>query len=150
LERNGQFRFTPPTHALLAFRQALMELEAEGGVGGRAARYEANYRTLVTGMRQLGFEEYLAPEDQGCIITSFRYPNAPNFSFHQFYDMLNERGYVIYPGKVSDADCFRIGTIGRVAESDVKDLLSAIANVLKAMGVELSPTQTTGKETIII
>jgi 2-aminoethylphosphonate-pyruvate transaminase len=137
LEGNGQFRFTPPTHALLAFHQALLELEAEGGVAGRAARYQANHRTLIDGMRKLGFEEYLAPKDQGYIITSFRYPRDPGFSFRDFYDRLNARGYVIYPGKVSDADCFRIGTIGRIRESDVKDLLAAIAEVLGEMDIKL-------------
>lgn len=142
LERDGQFRFTPPTHTLLAFHQALLELEAEGGVEGRAARYEANYRTLVKGMRGLGFQEYLTPEDQGYIITSFRYPDDPAFNFHQFYDVLNTRGYVIYPGKVSDADCFRIGNIGRITESDVKDLLAAIAETIKEMGIALSDAKT--------
>ena len=144
LERNGQFRFTPPTHALLAFHQALLELEAEGGVQGRAARYEANHRTLVQGMRKLGFQEYLAPVDQGYIITSFRYPDDPNFSFDRFYDSLNARGYVIYPGKVSDADCFRIGNIGRLTEPDVKDLLAIIADVCKMMDVTLKPAGAQG------
>jgi 2-aminoethylphosphonate-pyruvate transaminase len=113
LDANGQFRFTPPTHALLAFHQALLELWDEGGVEGRAARYRENYKTLLTGMRAMGFEEYLRPEDQGYIITSFPYPNHPNFNFEDFYRELNERDYVIYPGKVSEADCFRIGSIGR-------------------------------------
>jgi 2-aminoethylphosphonate-pyruvate transaminase len=137
LESNGQFRFTPPTHALLAFHQALLELEAEGGVEARAARYKANYETLMEGMRDLGFEEYLAPQDQGYIITSFRYPRDAHFVFAEFYDKLNTRGYVIYPGKVSNADCFRIGNIGRIGESDVKDLLRAIEEVLREMDVKL-------------
>jgi 2-aminoethylphosphonate-pyruvate transaminase len=148
LERNGQFRFTPPTHALLAFHQALLELEVEGGVRGRAARYDANYQTLVQGMRKLGFQEYLAPEDQGYIITSFCYPDDPNFDFHRFYDSLNARGYIIYPGKVSDADCFRIGNIGRITEADVKDLLAAIAATLEEMSVVLQPSAVTREETI--
>lgn len=137
LEQNGQFRFTPPTHALLAFRQALLELEAEGGVAGRAARYRANYETLIAGMRAMGFQEYLEREDQGYIITSFRYPPHPNFDFDEFYERLNDRGYVIYPGKVSQADCFRIGTIGRIFESDVNDLLAALREVVAEMGIEL-------------
>jgi 2-aminoethylphosphonate-pyruvate transaminase len=87
-------------------------------------------------MREMGFTEYLAPEDQGYIITSFRYPQG-GFEFHKFYDKLNERGYVIYPGKVSDADCFRIGNIGRIFESDVRDLLAAIREALVEMGIEL-------------
>ena len=136
LEQNGQFRFTPPTHALLAFRQALLELEAEGGVAGRAARYRANYETLIAGMRAMGFQEYLEREDQGYIITSFRYPPHPNFDFDEFYKRLNDRGYVIYPGKVSQAECFRIGTIGRIFESDVNDLLAALREVVAEMGIE--------------
>ena len=135
LEKNGQFRFTPPTHTILAFRQALRELEQEGGVAGRAARYEENYRTLVTGMRSLGFAEYVDPQLQGYIITSFCYPEDPNFEFEKFYDLLNQAGFVIYPGKVSDADCFRIGNIGRIDKNDVKALLEVIKGTLAKMGV---------------
>ena len=135
LEKDGQFRFTPPTHALLAFHQALLELEEEGGVEARAARYRANHETLIAGMRALGFEEYLKPEDQSYIITSFRYPQHPNFSFEQFYKSLNEKGYVIYPGKVGSADCFRIGSIGRIFPSDVRDLLAAIRKTKTEMGI---------------
>lgn len=137
LEKNGQFRFTPPTHTLAAFGQALSELEAEGGVKGRAARYGGNYETLIAGMRRMGFKEYLRPEDQGHIITSFRYPEDPNFSFEEFYKRLNNRNYVIYPGKVSNADCFRIGNIGRVFESDIRDLLAAIRETIAEMGIKL-------------
>jgi 2-aminoethylphosphonate-pyruvate transaminase len=137
LETNGQFRFTPPTHALLAFHEALLELEQEGGVSGRGARYRHNHETLVEGMRKLGFVEYLPPGRQGAIITSFRYPEHPKFAFGEFYRRLNDRGFVIYPGKVSDADCFRIGSIGRVFETDVRDLLAAIRDTLGEMGIEL-------------
>lgn len=136
-EKNGQFRFTPPTHALMAFHQALTELQTEGGVDGRAERYQKNYKTLMAGMRQMGFKEYLAPQNQGYIITSFRYPQDKNFCFEKFYELLNERDFVIYPGKVSDADCFRIGTIGRVFESDIKALLTAVDEVIKKMNVKL-------------
>jgi 2-aminoethylphosphonate-pyruvate transaminase len=138
LERDGQFRFTPPTHALLAFHQALLELEREGGVEGRAARYRENYRTLVAGMRALGFEEYLDRKNQGYIITSFRYPNHANFRFDEFYRRLNEKGYVIYPGKVSEGNCFRIGHIGRIFPSDMCDLLAAIRATLGEMEIDLS------------
>lgn len=137
LEGNGQFRFTPPTHALLAFHQALLELQAEGGVAGRAERYRENYRTLLAGMRRMGFEEFLPSADQGFIITSFRYPEDPNFKFETFYDRLSERGFVIYPGKVTNADCFRIGNIGRIFPSDVKALLAAIGEVLCEMNVTM-------------
>jgi 2-aminoethylphosphonate-pyruvate transaminase len=127
LEGNGQFRFTPPTHALLAFARALEELREEGGVSARAARYRANHETLRAGMRKLGFVEYLPAERQSNIITAFRYPDAPNFRFEDFYLRLRARGFLIYPGKLSQANCFRIGTIGRINEKNVKDLVAAIA-----------------------
>lgn len=134
LEKNGQFRFTPPTHALIAFHQALAELDAEGGPEGRGARYYKNYKTLVDGMRAMGFKEYLPPELQGYIITSFLYPEDPKWDFEEFYRRLNARDLVIYPGKVSNADCFRIGNIGRIGESDVRGLLAAIREIMNEMG----------------
>jgi 2-aminoethylphosphonate-pyruvate transaminase len=137
LEEDGQFRFTPPTHSLLAYHQALLELEAEGGIDGRAARYRANYETLIAGMRAMGFKEYLRPEDQGYIITSFPYPDHPNFNFEEFYRRLNSQEYVIYPGKVSQADCFRIGSIGRIFPADIRALLAAIRETLKVMEIVL-------------
>ena len=137
LEKDGQFRFTPPTHSLLAYHQALLELEAEGGVEGRAARYQANYETLISGMRAIGFDEYIRPEDQGYIITSFPYPDHPNFNFEEFYRRLNDQEYVIYPGKVSEADCFRIGSIGRIFPADVRALLAAIRETLEVMEIVL-------------
>ncbi len=138
LEKNGQFRFTPPTHTLLAFHQALQELQREGGVEGRAARYRTNYETTLKGLRDLGFREYLAAEDQGYIITSFRFPDHPNFSFETFYNALSDAGYVIYPGKVSDADCFRIGHIGRLFEADARALVRTIAEILTTMNINLT------------
>lgn len=138
LEKNGQFRFTPPTHALLAFRQALHELAMEGGVNGRYQRYQQNHTLLVNGMRQLGFDEFLPPEKQGPIITSFYYPAHPSFAFERFYSLLNERDVVIYPGKVSQADCFRIGNIGRIFPADIHHLLAAIREVLEQMGIVLA------------
>ncbi|HJO03335.1 MAG TPA: 2-aminoethylphosphonate--pyruvate transaminase [Acidobacteriota bacterium] len=137
LEANGQFRFTPPTHALLAFDQALVELAAEGGVEGRAARYRLNHETLLRGMREMGFKEYLPPDLQSYIITSFRYPSDARFEFDSFYCRLADKGFVIYPGKLSDDDCFRIGTIGHIFPSDVTGLLAAIEETLQEMGIDL-------------
>lgn len=136
-EKNGQFRFTPPTHALIAFHQALEELKAEGGVNGRAERYRTNYEILVEGMRKMGFKEYLKPENQGYIITSFLYPNDSKFSFDKFYESLNQKDFVIYPGKVSNADCFRIGNIGRIFENDIKNLLLAVRQTVDDMDIKL-------------
>jgi 2-aminoethylphosphonate-pyruvate transaminase len=134
LEGSGQFRFTPPTHALLAFARALEELREEGGVAARAARYHVNHKTLQAGMRTLGFAEYLPAERQSDIITAFRYPDDPKFQFEEFYRRLRARGFTIYPGKVSHADCFRIGTIGHINEKDVRDLVAAIGGVLDEIG----------------
>ena len=133
LEGDGQFRFTPPTHALLAFRQALTELTQEGGVKARAARYRANYETLLTGTRALGLHEYLEPPQQGHIIVSFLYPDEPWFDFKTFYARLNERGFVIYPGKVGNANCFRIGCIGRLFPADMQNLVNAMRVTLGEM-----------------
>jgi 2-aminoethylphosphonate-pyruvate transaminase len=135
LEGDGQFRFTPPTHVLLAFWQALQELEQEGGIVARAARYAANQRVLLEGMKELAFDTYLAPEDQSHIITSFRYPKHPNFNFSRFYEHLSRKGFVIYPGKVSDADCFRIGTIGHLFPEDLKALVAAVRQTLTEMQI---------------
>ena len=147
LEHNGQFRFTPPTHSLLAFHQALQELQQEGGVQGRAARYKRNYETLVGGMRQMGFREYLAEELQGCIITSFRYPADDKFDFEVFYSSLSDKGFVIYPGKLSDTDCFRIGNIGRIFPLDVANLLAAIRETLIEMDMgSMIPATVEGRQ----
>ena len=135
LESNGQFRFTPPTHAILAFNQAIKELEAEGGVAGRGARYHANNTLLLKGMQALGFDVFLDPAVQGYIITSFHYPDHPGFDFNVFYNKLSDRGFVIYPGKLSQADCFRLGNIGQIHREDIERLLTAVKEVLEEMGV---------------
>lgn len=136
LEADGQFRFTPPTHALLAFEQALDELDAEGGAAGRAARYRANYRALVTGADEIGLEAWLAPEDRSYIITTFRYPADPRFSFEQFYQQLSDLGFIIYPGKLTTEPCFRIGNIGHLHPEDILALFEAMKRVLAGMGAE--------------
>jgi 2-aminoethylphosphonate-pyruvate transaminase len=135
LEQTGQFRFTPPTHALLAFDQALKELAAEGGVPGRGRRYQANHAIIARGMAELGFRAYVPAERQAPIITAFHYPAHPNFRFEEFYRRLSERGFVIYPGKLTRVDCFRIGHIGRLHEPDMRALLEAVRAVLMELGV---------------
>src|SRR5438034_5437491 len=102
-EKNGQFRYTPPTHSVLAFEQALKELEQEGGAVARGTRYLQNHDLLVRGMQKLGFRIYLDPKVQSCIIASFHFPDHPGFSFEEFYRRLSEKGFIIYPGKISQA-----------------------------------------------
>ena len=133
-EKNGQFRYTPPTHALLAFAQALFELEQEGGVPAREARYRRNHATLLAGMTALGFRPYLHPDVQSPLITSFHYPADPRFTFEVFYRALSDRGFIIYPGKISQADLFRIGTIGRVFPADLEALVAAIQRTVQEQG----------------
>jgi len=140
LEESGQFRFTPPTHALLAFAQALQELDAEGGVQGRHARYVANHRTLVDGMEAMGFRAYVPARLQAPIITTFHYPAHPGFRFEEFYRGLSGRGFVIYPGKLTQLDCFRIGNIGRLYPHDMTGLLGAVREVLGEMKIPIPVT----------
>ncbi|MDR0746008.1 MAG: 2-aminoethylphosphonate--pyruvate transaminase [Mediterranea sp.] len=122
---NGKWRFTSPTHVVRAFHQALVDLEREGGVEARYKRYRENNAVLYEGMKTLGFTPLLPRETQSPIITSFLYPSA-NFDFQGFYDSLKQKGFVIYPGKISDADTFRIGNIGDVNPDDMGRLLYAI------------------------
>jgi 2-aminoethylphosphonate-pyruvate transaminase len=136
-EKNGQFRYTPPTHSILAFVQALKELHEEGGVSARGARYQHNHEVLMAGMEALGFTPYLNPRVQSCIITSFCFPKDPRFTFAEFYHRLSDKGFIIYPGKISQGDCFRIGSIGRIFEADIRALLSAIRATIAEMGLEL-------------
>ncbi len=138
LNTNGQFRYTPPVQALLAFREALNELEKEGGVNARAERYSVNNALLTGEMKELGFELYLPAQLRSYIITSFLYPKHPDFSFETFYSKLNEQGFVIYPGKLSKVDCFRIGNIGQLYPADIQNLVDAIESVMHEMNVVLT------------
>jgi 2-aminoethylphosphonate-pyruvate transaminase len=139
-DRNGQFRYTPPTHSILAFDRALEELAAEGGVAGRMARYRANHAALLRGMTALGFRPFLSPAVQSHIITSFVFPAGPKFTFAEFYRRVAERGFILYPGKISQADTFRIGNIGRLSGADMEALVDAIGRVVREMGLTLTRT----------
>ncbi|MCF5766654.1 2-aminoethylphosphonate--pyruvate transaminase [Aeromonas veronii] len=127
-QQGGKWRFTSPTHTVLAFAQALRELDEEGGIEARHQRYSENQRTLVAGMAALGFAPLLPEQWQSPIITAFYSPAHPDYRFADFYQRLKAQGFVIYPGKVSKADCFRIGNIGDVTPERVRDLLAAMAS----------------------
>jgi 2-aminoethylphosphonate-pyruvate transaminase len=135
-EKTGQYRFTPPIHVVVSFHQALAEFFAEGGQPGRGKRYAENCRVLIDGMRALGFETLLGNNLQAPIIVTFRMPADPAFRFQAFYDALKERGYVIYPGKLTVADSFRIGCIGRLYPEHMRGALAAIRDILDEMGVK--------------
>ncbi len=136
MQKNRQWRFTPPTHVLLAFDQALNEYEAEGGVAGRGGRYRANCDLLVSGMRAMGFTTLLPDELQAPIIITFHMPANPEFDFNAFYDGLKDQGYVIYPGKLTVADSFRMGCIGRLDREHIQGALDAVRNMLDQFGIE--------------
>jgi 2-aminoethylphosphonate-pyruvate transaminase len=134
-EKTGQYRFTPPIHVIVSFHQALTEFFAEGGQVGRGKRYAENCRVLIEGMRALGFEPLLSDNLQAPIIVTFRMPADTRFRFQEFYDRLKDRGYVIYPGKLTVADSFRIGCIGRLYPEQMRGALAAIRDILTEMGV---------------
>jgi 2-aminoethylphosphonate-pyruvate transaminase len=134
-EKTGQYRFTPPIHVIVSFHQALMEFFDEGGQPGRNKRYAENCRVLINGMRELGFQTLLGDNLQAPIIVTFRMPADPNFKFQAFYDALKDRGYVIYPGKLTVADSFRIGCIGRLNADHMRGVLGVIREILNEMNV---------------
>ena len=136
MQKNGQWRFTPPTHVLLAFDQALNEFDREGGVEGRGGRYRENCDILVAGMRAMGFQPLLPDHLQAPIIVTFHIPKNPKFRFAAFYDGLRDRGYVIYPGKLTVADSFRMGCIGHLDGAQMNGALEAVRSTLDALGIE--------------
>ena len=125
-EGNGKWRFTSPTHVVRAFQQAIRELVEEGGVSAREQRYRDNHKTLITGMKVLGFRCVVNDEKQSPFISTFHYPKASAFDFKTLYDRLKDDGFVIYPGKVTATLCFRIGHIGEVYPQDMQRLLIAL------------------------
>lgn len=135
MEKNAQWRFTPPTHCILAFDQAIKEYDAEGGLEGRNRRYRENCGILVSGMRELGFKTLLPDELQAPIIVTFHRPSDPAFNFDVFYNSLRRKGFVIYPGKLTVADSFRIGCIGRLGKAEMLATLETIKATLAEMGV---------------
>ena len=135
MEKTGQWRYTPPTHTIAAFMQALDLHEAEGGVPARGARYTKNRDVIVGGMRDLGFETLLADRWLSPIIVTFFCPADPNFTFQGFYDAMKARGFIIYPGKLTVVDSFRIGVIGQMDEHVMRRVVNAACDALTEMNV---------------
>lgn len=134
-EKTGQYRFTPPIHVIVAFHAALEAFFAEGGQPGRGKRYAENGRVLSEGMQKLGFKPLLSGKLQAPIIYTFHMPKDPRFVFQRFYDTLKDRGYVIYPGKLTVADSFRIGCIGAIDTTHMRAFLDTVSEVLGEMGI---------------
>ena len=136
MEKDGKWRFTSPTHTVLAFAKAMEELEEEGGIPARSKRYYDNNRLLIARMKEMGIKTYIGEEHQGPIITTFFYPEHHNFSFQEMYAFIKERGYAIYPGKVTDADTFRIGNIGEIYEEDIIKLCDIFKEFFEKAGAD--------------
>ena len=138
MEKNKQWRFTPPTHVLAAFNQAIKEHEKEGGVQGRYNRYKNNCNIICNGMKELGFEQLLPENLQAPIIITFKQPNDSNFNFDKFYNALSDKNFLIYPGKLTVAETFRIGCIGDLNENDMKETLSAVKEVIQELDLKIN------------
>ena len=136
MEKTGQWRFTPPTHVVAAFIEALRLHRLEGGVEGRGARYQANCETMVEGMRALGFETLLRDRWLSPIIVTFFCPQDPKFEFGKFYDLMKQKGFIIYPGKLTVVDSFRVGCIGQMDPAVMRQVVEAAGQSLREMGVE--------------
>jgi 2-aminoethylphosphonate-pyruvate transaminase len=135
MQKTTQWRFTPPTHVVAAFRAALDQFLAEGGTKARGARYAVNCETLIEGMAGLGFKSFLPRAIQAPVIVTFHAPADPNYAFKPFYEKVRARGYILYPGKLTKVETFRVGCIGAIDANEMRNVVGAVAEALKDMGV---------------
>lgn len=135
MQKTTQWRFTPPTHVVAAFRAALDQFLAEGGQPARGARYAANCAALVDGMTALGLKTFLPRAIQAPVIVTFHAPGDPNYAFKPFYERVRGRGYILYPGKLTQVETFRVGCIGAIDANEMRNVVAAVAETLKEMGV---------------
>lgn len=135
MRKTTQWRFTPPTHVVAALRAAVDQFLAEGGQPVRGERYRKNCRTLVEGMATLGFRPFLAPEAQAPVIVTFHAPADSKYDFKAFYAAVRERGYILYPGKLTQLETFRVGCIGAIDENEMRNVVTAIAQSLASLGI---------------
>jgi 2-aminoethylphosphonate-pyruvate transaminase len=135
MQKTAQWRYTPPTHVIAALRTAIDQFKDEGGQAARLARYTANYRTLVDGMHKLGFRTYLQAEVQAPIIVTFHAPADAAYDFRQFYAAVRARGYILYPGKLTQVETFRVGCIGAIDSNEMRNVVSAVEQALLELGI---------------
>jgi len=136
MEKTTQWRYTPPTHVLVALAAALEAFAAEGGQPARFARYTANYQTLVRGMAELGFRPFLDPAIQAPIIVTFHAPVDARYNFRAFYDAVREKGFILYPGKLTQVETFRVGCIGAIGPDEMRHAVNAIRDTLAELRIE--------------
>ena len=143
MQKTGQWRFTPPTHVVAAFRAALNQFRAEGGTPARGARYRRNCDTLIDAMTALGFKTFLPKSVQAPVIVTFHAPGDPNYTFKAFYEKVRARGYILYPGKLTKVETFRVGCIGAIDANEMRNVVAAVAETLKDMGIkQVAPART--------
>jgi 2-aminoethylphosphonate-pyruvate transaminase len=135
MEKTGQWRFTPPTHVVVALAEAVTQFVEEGGQPARLARYSDNCKTLVDGMKALGFKTFLAPGIQAPIIVTFHAPGHAAYEFKRFYDASKRRGFILYPGKLTQLETFRVGCIGAIGRNEMQQAVNAVADTLREMGI---------------
>jgi 2-aminoethylphosphonate-pyruvate transaminase len=136
MAKTGQWRFTPPTHVVAALAEAVEQFVEEGGQPARLKRYAANCRVLVDGMAALGFRPFLAPEVQAPIIVTFHAPAHPAYDFKRFYEGAKARGFILYPGKLTAVETFRVGCIGAIGGNEMRQAVAAVADTLREMGID--------------
>ena len=136
MEKTTQWRYTPPTHVVAAFAAALEAFIAEGGQEARLARYTRNYDMLVRGMSELGFRPFLDPRIQAPIIVTFHAPADARYNFREFYDRVREKGFILYPGKLTQVETFRVGCIGAIGPDEMRHAVNAIRDTLADMRIE--------------
>lgn len=135
MEKTTQWRFTPPTHVVVALHEAIAQFEAEGGQPARLERYKQNCHTLVTGMAALGFKPFLDPAIQAPIIVTFHAPADKRYDFKTFYAAARARGFILYPGKLTTIETFRVGCIGAIGKVEMEQAVHAVALALQDMGI---------------
>ena len=136
MNKTTQWRYTPPTHVVAALDCAVEQYLQEGGLAARGARYARNCKMLLEGMANIGLKSYVAPAIQAPIIVTFHAPKDPKYDFKTFYQEVKKRGYILYPGKLTTVETFRVGCIGHFGEAGIPGAVAAIADTLKAMGIQ--------------
>jgi 2-aminoethylphosphonate-pyruvate transaminase len=137
MERTTQWRYTPPTHVIVAVDAALEQYIAAGGQPARYRRYAANCETLISGMTEMGFKVFLDPRIQAPIIVTFHAPADPKYAFKPFYDEVRNRGFILYPGKLTQLETFRVGCIGAIGPEEMRQAVNAVRDSLRALGISM-------------
>jgi 2-aminoethylphosphonate-pyruvate transaminase len=138
MERTTQWRYTPPTHVVVAVDAALEQYVAAGGQPARYRRYAANCEMLISGMTEMGFKVFLDARIQAPIIVTFHAPADPKYAFKPFYDEVRNRGFILYPGKLTQVETFRVGCIGAIGPEEMRHAVNAVRDSLRSLGITVA------------